>query len=214
MRFGLPILGFLLGGTVLLACRGEPGDQGLDPEPNPVVALRIRPDTAALPPGDTLRLTVLAVRQRGDSAPAVGVTFGATGGSIDQQGLFRAGLTPGRFGVTATARASGGSLDATATVVVLTPPPPPPPPPPPAPPPIVAVLLTPDSVSVPTGGQRQFAAVGRRADSVQVALPDGVFEATGGQVSASGGVMSGGRRGRSECGFRCSPTHHTITNLI
>jgi hypothetical protein len=73
-------------------------------KPKEAVATRIvlRPSTVTLAPSSSLQFVAFGRTESGDSV-AVDVTFGATGGTINETGLYTAGQTPGTFRVTATA---------------------------------------------------------------------------------------------------------------
>jgi hypothetical protein len=109
------------------------------------------------------------------STTAVGVTWSATGGTIDPAGLYSAGQVAGTYRVVATNASSG--LGDTATVTVKTPP-------------LTSVAVIPASVSLTPGAASQFRAYGRNAvgDSVDVAV---TFKATGGTITATGLYTAG-----------------------
>jgi hypothetical protein len=68
------------------------------------VATRIvlRPSTTTLSPSSSVQFVAFGRTESGDSV-AVDVTFGATGGTITETGLYTAGQEPGTFRVVATA---------------------------------------------------------------------------------------------------------------
>jgi hypothetical protein len=93
--------------------------------PTPVLtAIVLSPAAATVPAGGTQQFSVSGVWTNGGSGvPAV--TYSATGGTINSNGLYTAGGTTGGFQVTATQ--VGGTLTTSSTVTITTPPPPPPP---------------------------------------------------------------------------------------
>jgi len=157
-----------------------------------LVGVQVTPTSVSLTPGVSRRFTAVGLVRGGGVVP-IGVSWGASGGSIDAGGTYVAGDTAGTYQVTATNTA--GTLADTVTVTISAPPTPPPPPTP-APPPAVVlekVTLTPASATLAPSASRQFAVFGRTTsgDSVAVSV---VFTAEGGTVS-SGGLFTAGTRG-------------------
>ena len=72
---------------------------------------------------------------------------------------------------------------------------------------VVAVELSPDSVSLQTGAQRQFSVLGRRSDGSTVAVT-GSFGATGGSISSGGLYTAGSTAGDFRVWF-----HHATLSL-
>jgi len=120
----------------LVACVDTTAQGGLDPSPEPVVyAITISPDRITVRPSDTVRFAASALGA-GSAAVSVTIRFEASGGTIDQAGLYRAPRAAGGFEVRALVDRAGRSpLADTAAIEVLAPQPPPPPPPAPPPPP-------------------------------------------------------------------------------
>jgi hypothetical protein len=150
--------------------------------PSPgLVRIGIAPDSAKLDAGAARAFTATGYLSD-NSTTTVGVTWSATGGEIDPAGLYSAGLTAGTFRVIAVN--TTGTVADTAVVVVN-------PPPAPTPTPTLAsVVVSPVTVSVVSGGTKQFKAYGRNSvgDSVPVTV---AFSATGGAVSSSGLYTAG-----------------------
>lgn len=166
-----------------------------------LVALEISPEAASVEARGTHQFRAIARMRNGTQAP-IGVTWAASGGTIDPSGLYKAGATGGSFRVVATN--TTGKLADTAVVAVAsiepgplpTPEPEPTAPTPspsptPAPGAITRVVLTPAIATLATGSTKRFAAFGRNAagDSVAVAV---TFDATGGTITA-GGLYTAGR---------------------
>ncbi len=155
------------------------------PQPN-VVAVSVAPDTTTLGPGGSTSFAAVGVLSDGTTV-ALGVTWRATGGSVDAGGDYTAGTTAGTYRVIATN--TDGSLADTAAVTIT-----PPPPPPPAPT-LDQVVLSPDAMALSTGATARFAAYGRNSlgDSVAVEV---TYSATGGSIS-SDGLYTAGQTGGS-----------------
>lgn len=148
------------------------------PLPTDVIGIQISPGTDTLGAGTSRTFTAAALLSDGTTA-AVGVTWAATGGSIDAGGVYQAGATAGKFAVIATR--TGGDMADTAVVDVTAP----------APTPTLRdVVLKPASYSMTTGGTKQFSAYGHNSlgDSVAVQV---AFSATGGSIT-SGGLYTAG----------------------
>jgi hypothetical protein len=175
-----------------------------------LASITIAPGSATLAPGVTQHFAVTGRMNDGRAVP-VGVTWTATGGTIDAGGNYVAGDTAGAYQV--IANHASLTLADTALVTITAPPAPPPPapappppsdsnPPPPAdttptpppPPALGRVTLVPASATLAPSGTRQFAAYGRTTtgDSVAVSI---VFSATGGTVTSSGLYTAGSTAG-------------------
>jgi hypothetical protein len=179
-----------------------------------LASINIAPGSATLAPGVSQHFAVTGRMNDGRAVP-VGVTWTATGGTIDAGGNYVAGDTAGAYQV--IANHASLTLADTALVTITAPPAPPPPPapappppsdsnppppadttptpPPPPPPPVLGrVTLVPASATLAPSGSRQFAAYGRTTagDSVAVSI---VFSATGGSVTSSGLYTAGSTAG-------------------
>jgi len=97
----------------------------LKEEPPVLASLLVSPATVQIQPGRKQAFVVTGLDQYGQPIPTGAVVWNATGGTIDDDGVFTAGQNEGSFNVTATASV----FKATATVIVGDQPPPPPPPP-------------------------------------------------------------------------------------
>ncbi len=162
-------------------------------------SIEISPGTDTLDPG--VSQTFLATGRLKDGRPVpVGVTWNATGGTIDAGGHFVAGDTAGTYQVTATHTTL--TIADTATVTITAPPPPPPAPPadPPEEPPtpvlpvLQKVTLLPASATLAPSTTRQFRSYGTTTTGDSVALSV-VFTATGGTVTAGGLYTAGSTAG-------------------
>jgi parallel beta-helix repeat protein len=156
------------------------------PQPE-TVAISVSPDTLELASQASHTFTAKAIL--GDSSEAdVGVTWSATGGTIDQGGLYVAGSGPGRFRAIATGVSSG--LTDTAIITIDSVPPPPPPSPT-----LQAVRLTPDTATVLGGQVLRFAAQGQMSDGSSSAVAV-TYTATGGAIDRNGLFTAGTVAGR------------------
>src|SRR6266699_2013318 len=164
--------------ATFVACE-LPGRRPTDPgSPNNVVVqVFTSPDSITLDPDETGQFLAFGRTQSGDSVP-VAVQWSASGGTITTDGLYTAGPSFGTYQV--TARATTSTVQSSSTVKnrgVLT-----------------EVFVTPATVSVSTGGTRQFLAYGRKrnGDSVSVNVS---YTATGGSISAAGLYSAGANAG-------------------
>jgi hypothetical protein len=148
-----------------------------------LVAIEVSPTTVTLAPGISQTFTALG-RLSGGSVVPIGVTWSATGGSIDGGGTYVAGDTAGTYQVRATNTA--GTIADTVTVTITAPSTPPPP----SAPDLAEVILKPWSTILAPSASRQFAVYGRTitGDSVPVSV---TFTATGGTIT-SGGLYTAG----------------------
>jgi hypothetical protein len=95
-------------------------------EPPKLSRVELKPANTNVKPGDKLSFGVHCFDQHGRDYPCPPVTWSASGGKVDQKGLYVAESTPGYYTVTVNA----GNLEARAEIEVasgeITPPPPPP----------------------------------------------------------------------------------------
>ncbi|HWA17201.1 MAG TPA: hypothetical protein VG817_12250, partial [Gemmatimonadales bacterium] len=139
--------------------------------------LNLLPGTVSLPTGGSQQFSVNALWSDG-STTLPPVSYSATGGTIDGNGLFVAGGTPGTFQVIVAH--NGGALRDTSTVTIQ------------APPPVTlnTLVIIPGSVSLQTGASQQFAVAGTWSDG-STTTPTVSYSATGGSVT-TGGVYTAG----------------------
>lgn len=145
---------------------------------SPIVSLSVSPGSANLSTGGTQQFSVVATRQDG-STLSPSVTWSATGGSITAGGLYTAGTTAGAYRVIAVQQ--GGTLADTATVNISAPV-------------LQAVILSPSSASLVTGGTRQFSVTGQWSNGATTA-PAVTYAATGGTITAGGLYTAGSTTG-------------------
>jgi len=89
------------------------------PPPTDLIAVSVTPDSVTLSSSSTYTFAANGLLSDGTTAP-IGVTWEASGGSIDAGGLYTAGATPGTYAVIAIK--TGATLADTARVVIPEPP--------------------------------------------------------------------------------------------
>jgi hypothetical protein len=184
-----------------------------------LVGIRVTPRAPWVAPGDT-RTFKAKGRLPNGTATDIGVTWTATGGTIDASGVFKAGPRAGRFHVIASN--TRGTLSDTVKVRVYvpavpdtlpgetpdtlpgetpdtTPAPDPTPDPDPTPEPqpeptVARVVLKPATVTLATTATHRFAAFGRTGAGDSVAV-DVTFRATGGTITPTGLYTAGATPG-------------------
>ena len=109
----------------------------------------------------------------------VGVTWTATGGTIDAGGLFTAPRTAGTYKVIAKHVTTNIADTAVVTVPTAT---------------LTSITLSPSSVSLSAGQGQQFSVVGQLSDGSTVSVPV-AYTATGGIMSATGYYTAGSTGG-------------------
>jgi hypothetical protein len=73
-------------------------------EPPALKYIEVRPDQASIEPGKSLTFTFRGLDQHGQEYPVEAVSWSATGGEIDRDGVFHAREEEGEYTVTATAQ--------------------------------------------------------------------------------------------------------------
>jgi hypothetical protein len=159
--------------------------------PDSVARLTLSPATVSLDTAARRAFSATAYAPDG-SVVTVGLTWSATGGTIDAAGGFTAGTAPGTYRV--IVGNTGGSVADTSIVTISAPAVAPAPDPAPT---LAAVYVLPASATMTTGASQQFKAYGRNSagDSVPVTVS---FAATGGTITSAGLYTAGGTGG----GFR------------
>jgi hypothetical protein len=150
----------------------------LSAAPPVLQAVILTPSSASIVTGGTQQFSVSGQWSNGaTTAPAV--TYSASGGTISTGGLYTAGSTAGSFRVIAVHQ--GGTLADTSAITLTAPV-------------LQAVILTPSSASVTTGGTRQFSVSGQWSNGATTA-PAVTYSATGGTISTGGLYTAGGTAG-------------------
>jgi len=162
--------------------RGDTSTVTVVPPPDDVVGIQISPEAASLDVGGSRTFNATALLADGSSAP-IGVTWEATGGSIDAGGVYQAGPTTGNFVVVATW--VGHPLADTAQLTITSPG---------TAPTLADVIVKPTNYSMSTGATKQFRAYGRNSAGDSVAV-QATFRATGGTISSSGVYTAGSTAG-------------------
>jgi hypothetical protein len=162
-----------------------------------LLAIRVTPRAPKLSANETRTFTAVGRLADGTNVP-IGVTWTATGGTIDPAGVYQAGSAAGTYQVIATN--TGGTVADTVRVRIslpipsdTVPAPNPDPTPGPAPdstPVLARVVLRPATLLLATQATYQFATFGRNSVGDSVAI-DVTFHATGGTITPSGLYTAG-----------------------
>jgi len=161
------------------ACGSPTISEGFAPDPTDVVVITIAPNLDTIRVNQSLQLHVNGRNAQGDPVATADsdVDWYASGGTITSSGAFSSTST-GKFTLLARHKRKQNVAD-TATVVVI-----------PALATLSAVVISPASATLGTGGSRTFSASGAMSDgsTAPVAV---TWSATGGVISASGGYTAG-----------------------
>jgi hypothetical protein len=164
----------------------DPGADGLDSSfkrGDSWYVLVISPDSATLAPYQTWKFTARSYR-RSRPMGSIGVTWTATGGTIDSAGNFTAGETPGKYRVVARGQWGGPADSSTVTITASSP----------TDPTVSGIVVTPASASVASGASETFTAVAQLSDgSTKPALV--TWTATGGTIDSTGKYTAGSNAG-------------------
>jgi hypothetical protein len=139
-----------------------------------VAAVVVSPSAATLATGASRTFSASATMSDGASAP-VAVTWTATGGTISASGQYTAGGSAGTYRVIADENAGSHADTATITITAPT---------------LTAVVVSPGTASLATGGTQQFAASGRLSDGSTSTVTVN-WTATGGSVNSAGLYTAG-----------------------
>jgi hypothetical protein len=149
------------------------------PPQTKLASISLTPATATVSGGLQQQFSVMGYLSDGSEVP-IGVTWTATGGSIDAGGLYTAGTTAGTFRVIATHVTT--SLADTAVVTI-----------PPAT--LSSISLSPSSVSLSPGQGQQFGVTGKLSDGTTASSVPVAYSATGGSISVNGYYTAGSTGG-------------------
>lgn len=136
-------------------------------------AVSVVPSRASLGPGDTIQFVA-----SGPNGSAPAVTWTATGGTITTTGRYVADSTAGTFRVVA-AETGGPAVDTSTVTIAST-----------AAPTLVSIAISPATLSLQTGGTRQFTATGTWSDNSTGTVAV-TWTATGGTITSSGLYTAG-----------------------
>jgi Polysaccharide lyase len=143
-----------------------------------VVSVAVAPETTAVNTGASNRFNATATLSDGTTT-SPSLSWTATGGTVDQTGLYTAGRTSGTYQVIAAA-ANGVADTADVTVASNTPTP-------------VRVTLSPGTTTLVLGSSTtsvQFTLLGKASDGTTVGVSP-VFAATGGSITPAGLYSAG-----------------------
>ncbi len=156
----------VVGSALLVACAaGKPIEAGFVE-----FSLRLSPSSVVVEPGATVDFQAIAQFSDGSEGPADGATFQATGGTIDGDGVFRAGQSSGDYRVIASLGGRSDTSLVQITFSIRT---------------LVGVRIDPSNAAVVPGGTQQFSAAGVLSDGTDSAVTV-AWSATGGSVSPTG----------------------------
>jgi uncharacterized protein YjdB len=151
----------------IAACKGAAGPG--DPD---IAQLRVWPQSATVGIGDSVRFVAYGLVTPEDSLP-IHARWGASGGTITSEGLFRAGMDPGVFYVAASDEQKSWVTDSVTVTVQL------------VPPSVTHLALWPEHPAIDVGDSVDFVAVGLTDSNDTVAV--GVsWEAGGGVIVPQG----------------------------
>jgi len=137
---------------------------------SPAISVSVTPTSATLAPGAAQQFTASVT-----GASNASVTWTATGGAVNANGLYTAGATTGNFTITATS-VQDPSRSATASVTIAAAP--------------SGVMISPLTPTTFTGGTQQFTATVTGLSNTSVN-----WTATGGSISISGLYTAGSTAG-------------------
>ena len=140
----------------------------VEPQPT-LVSVTISPSGKSASSGSVVQFTATGWRSDSTSAP-IGVTWTATGGTIDLGGLYKAGNTSGTFQVVATHVTTGYADTATVTVTSV----------------LQSIRLNPSSTSLQTGTTKQFSVTGTMTDGSTAVLAGVNYSTNGGSITSAG----------------------------
>jgi hypothetical protein len=144
----------------------------------PLASIILTPNPVTLAISGTQQFTAVG-KDAGGNTVAITPTWSvvASGGTIDGNGLFTAGTTPGTF--TNTVRVASGAIAATATVTVTSGP-------------LATITVTPNPASLAAGATQTFTAVGKDAGGNTIATTVVWSIAAGGGTITQAGVFTAG----------------------
>jgi Right handed beta helix region len=144
--------------------------------PTPIT-LDLSPAIVSLSSGVQTQFTAVRKASDGTSLP-VNPRYTATGGSVSSTGSYTAGSVPGTYQVVATDTSTGGTDTSTVTITSTAPV-------------LDAVILTPVSLSLTSGAQQQFSAIGKMSDGST--SPVAVSWVVSGGTMSSPGLYTAGQ---------------------
>ncbi|MBA2688449.1 MAG: DUF3494 domain-containing protein [Gemmatimonadaceae bacterium] len=166
--------------TIVATCRGITASSTVIVTAGPLATITVTPNPVTLPISATQQFTAVGKDAFGNVVaitPVWSVVSG--GGTINAtSGLFTAGTTPGTFAN--TVKATSGTISGTATVTVTVGP-------------LATITVTPNPVTLGSGTQQTFTAVGRdAAGNIVPVTPVWSVVNGGGTINAASGVFTAG----------------------
>ncbi|MDC0711625.1 hypothetical protein POL68_24365 [Stigmatella sp. ncwal1] len=150
----------------------------------PVASITLTPSSPTLAVQGTLQFTATAFDAHNNPLPGTVITWSTSGaaGSLNANGLFTAGCTPGTYAGAVTATAAGKSASAQVTI---------------NPGSVTTVSVSPSSINVPIHRTQQFTATARDAcgNALSSAPISWAATAGGGTISTSGLFTAGSTQG-------------------
>jgi hypothetical protein len=140
----------------------------VEPQPT-LISLTISPSDKSAPAGSLVQFTATGLLSDSTTTP-IGVSWTATGGTIDVGGLYKAGSTTGTYRVIATHVTTGYSDTATVVVTSV----------------LQSIQLSPSSASLQTGTTKQFSVTGTMTDGSTATVAGVSYSTTGGSITSSG----------------------------
>ena len=152
--------------------------------PGPLASITVTPNPVTVLAGGQQQFTAVGRDASGNIVAIVPTWAASAGGTIDSgNGLFTAGATPGTYPNNVSATSGGVTGFATVTVSATAPV-------------LTTITVTPNPVTVQTGGQQQFTATGRDQNgNIFLFTPTWSVVAGGGAINATGLFTAGNTTG-------------------
>ena len=164
--------------TVMATAGGKAAAASVTVTIGPLAAITVSPNPVSLSRGATQQFTALGKDAFGNTVAILPEwSVAAGGGTIDQSGLFIAGMVSGTYTNTVTATSSGKSGTATVSI---------------SPPSLATVTVSPDPVSLAAGTTQQFTAVGLDSDGIVVPITPVWSVVSGGGTINPAGLFTAG----------------------
>jgi len=140
----------------------------------------VTPEQISIKPGDEVQFSAKVMNDRGQEVQTDAIDWKATGGSIDQLGLFRAGDIEGTYSVNAAARDATGSASVVISAGGRS---------------LKRIVVSPQDAHIGPGRTQTFVAVGLDADGLEMPLAGVDWRATGGTIDVNGIFQAGMEEG-------------------
>ncbi|HKV75128.1 MAG TPA: Ig-like domain-containing protein [Gemmatimonadales bacterium] len=203
-RSAVATVRLLLPTSLLLvsACGNPTISEGFTPpDPNDVADISVTPKLDTIRTSDSIQLHAQGYNAEGDTVSVSGdVDWSASGGTVSPTGMFRSSTT-GSFTLLARHRKHQQVGD-TARVVVI-----------PAQATVAAVIISPASATLTTGGTRGFTASAAMSDGSSAPVSV-TWSATGGSINSSGNYTAGSTAGTFRVIAREAAGSHADTATV